>query len=91
MVKKHPVFNKCGCIISVHVDLLYLQTEFWAMPFCFFSHLCQLMVAYCQLIQLNKMEVCLFQHCRLNVRTHAAEKREIEKVVWLRDPSGMLW
>ena len=33
----------------------------------------------------------LFPRCRLHVRTHAAEKRQIEKVVWLRDPSGMLW
>lgn len=52
-----------------------------------FAHLCQLVVASRPLIQ----QVRQNQRCRLNVRTHAAEKREIENVVWLRDPSGMLW
>lgn len=50
------------------------------------------MVAWSPLTQLSEVELAgLFQLSRLYIRTHAVEKGEIEKVVWLRDPSGMLW
>lgn len=68
--------------------LLYLYIKFWATPLSV-SPTCvslwSLPVRWFSEVRWNP------QACRLNIRTRVAEKRETEKVVCLRDLSGMLW